>query len=125
MSSAFVRGAWALLAFLPMLGSGCSSSRAPAADVLVFTRTTGFRHSSIPAGIAALRELGAQAGYRVESTEDAAVFAEQGLQGVRVVVFLNTTGTILDDGERAVLERWIRAGGGFVGVHSAADTEYD
>jgi len=126
MWSAFVRGALAPLALVSLLvlASGCAS-RASTADVLVFTRTTGFRHSSIPAGIAAMRELGAQAGYRVGSTEDASVFTEQGLEGVRVIVFLNTTGTILNDGQRSVLERWIRAGGGFVGVHSAADTEYD
>jgi len=97
---------------------------APSAEVLVFTRTTGFRHASIPAGIAAMRELSAQAGHSLDATEDPAAFRDAVLARVKVVVFLNTTGTVLNDEQRAALERRVRAGGGFLGVHSAADTEY-
>jgi type 1 glutamine amidotransferase len=97
---------------------------APSADVLVFTRTTGFRHASIPSGIAAMRELSAQAGHSVDATEDPAVFTATVLARTKAVVFLNTTGTVLNDEQRSALERWVRAGGGFLGVHSAADTEY-
>jgi len=103
---------------------GCAS-QSPASNVLVFTRTTGFRHASIPAGIVAIRELGAQARYTVDATEDPAVFNEARLAGVKAVVFLNTSGTVLNDDQRSALERWIRAGGGFLGVHAAADTEYE
>src|SRR5438105_6299249 len=103
---------------------GCAS-QSPASNVLVFTRTTGFRHASIPAGIVAIRELGAQARYTVDATEDPAVFNETRLAGVKAVVFLNTSGTVLNDDQRSALERWIRAGGGFLGVHAAADTEYE
>ena len=97
----------------------------PAGDVVVFTRTTGFRHSSIPDGIAALRELGARAGHSVQATEDPRVFDDAALARVKAVVFLNTSGTVVDDSQRSALERWVRAGGGFLGVHAAADTEYD
>jgi type 1 glutamine amidotransferase len=98
---------------------------APAGDVLVFTRTTGFRHDSIPAGIAALKELGTQGGYVIETSEDPCALSEAALAHLRVVVFLNTSGTILQDEQRSAVEKWVRAGGGFVGVHAAADTEYD
>lgn len=94
-------------------------------DVLVFSKTAGWRHDSIPAGQAAIRALGARHGFRVRVTEDASVFTPRTLRGIEVVVFLNTTGTILDAGQRRAIERYVTAGGGFAGVHSAADTEYD
>ena len=97
----------------------------PALSVLVFSKTAGFRHDSIPAGIAAIQALGGQNNYRVESTEDASMFADENLAHYRVVVFLNTTGDVLDPGEQAAFERFIRRGGGFVGIHAASDTEYD
>jgi cytochrome c len=94
-------------------------------SVLVFSKTSGFRHDSIPAGIAAIRLLGQQLGFSVDATEDADAFTDEGLQKYKVVVFLSTTGDVLDQPEQSAFERYIRAGGAFVGVHSAADTEYD
>jgi cytochrome c len=122
---AFFVGACGLLA-----GEGGAAAPeatpAPASfSVLVFTKTAGFRHGSIDAGVAAIRELGAAHGFSVAHTEDAAVFSDEGLRGHRAVVFLLTSGDVLDDGQQAALERYIRAGGGFAGVHSASDTEYD
>jgi len=93
--------------------------------VLLFSKTAGFRHDSIPAAVEALRDEGGRAGFDVRATEDAAVFTDAGLTAVDVVVFLSTTGDVLDDDQQAAFERFIRAGGGFVGVHAAADTEYD
>jgi cytochrome c len=92
--------------------------------VLVFSKTTAFRHDSIPQGIAAIEELGAEHGFAVESTEDAARFSEANLARYKAVVFLNTTGEILDADQKAAFERYIHSGGGFVGIHSASDTEY-
>jgi len=96
----------------------------PRFAVLVFTKTTGFRHDSIPHGIGAIKTLGADHGFTVDSTEDAARFTDAALARYRVVVFLSTTGEILDDGQKAAFERYIRSGGGFAGIHSASDTEY-
>ena len=93
--------------------------------VLVFTKTAGFRHESIPAGIAALQALGVQHHFRVEVSEDAAVFTPETLARYRVVIFLSTTGDILDLNQQAAFEQFIRQGGGFAGIHSATDTEYD
>lgn len=91
--------------------------------VLVFTRTTGYRHDSIPAGIAALCELGAAGGFAVTVTEEPAAFTPGRLAGYRAVVFLSTSGDVLDAAGRAALAAYVRSGGGYVGVHSAADTE--
>jgi type 1 glutamine amidotransferase len=96
----------------------------PAYRLLLFSRTTAFRHDSIPAGIQAVRELGAANRFAVDATEDPAAFAAANLARYQVVMFLNTTGDVLDDGQQAAFESYIRAGGGFVGVHAAADTEY-
>src|SRR5207249_3945659 len=97
----------------------------PQFRVLVFTKTTGFRHVSIPAGIQAIQALGQSNAFAVDATEDAAEFNDPNLARIRVVVFLNTTGEVLDSDQQAAFERFIRNGGGFVGIHSATDTEYD
>lgn len=104
----------------------CSAEPAqptPAPGVLVFSRTAGYRHDSIPAGVAAFRALGAAHGFTVTATEDPAVFTPAGLARFRAVVFLSTTGDVLDPDQQAALEGYVRGGGGWVGVHSAADTE--
>ena len=93
--------------------------------VLVFSRTTGFRHDAIPDAIAALGLLGAAHGFAVDATEDPAVFDDGQLAAYRAVVFLLTTGDVLDAQQQAAFERYIRAGNGYVGIHSASDTEYD
>jgi type 1 glutamine amidotransferase len=93
--------------------------------VLVFSKTTGFRHASIPDGIALIKQLGGDHHFDVDASEDAAVFTDANLGNYQVVIFLSTTGKILDDSQKSALERYIKKGGGFVGVHSATDTEYD
>ncbi|MEN3310014.1 MAG: uncharacterized protein V7603_6216 [Micromonosporaceae bacterium] len=92
--------------------------------VLVFSRTAGFRHDSIPAGVQAIRRLGGQSGFGVDATEDAAAFTGANLDRYRAVVFLNTTGDVLDGAGQAAFQGYVRHGGGFVGVHAASDTEY-
>jgi type 1 glutamine amidotransferase len=96
----------------------------PAYKVLVFSKTAGFRHSSIPTGIQAIRDLGAAHNFAVDATEDAAAFTSGNLGQYRAVVFLLTTGDALDNTQQAAFESYVRAGGGYVGVHSASDTEY-
>ena len=100
-------------------------AESPRLEVLVFTKTAAYRHDSIPAAVRALRELGAANGLGVEATEDAAAFTDASLRRFDVVAFVLTTGDVLDASQQAAFERWLRAGGGFVGVHSASDTEYD
>ena len=95
------------------------------ARVLVFTKTAGWRHASIPDGIAAIRELGGAGGFVVDTTESADVFTDAGLAPYAAVVFLNTTEDVLDADSEAAFERYVRGGGGYVGVHAASDTEYE
>jgi uncharacterized protein len=94
-------------------------------SVLVFTRTAGFRHSSIPAGVRAMTELGERHGFAVEATEDPGAFSAARLAGHKAVVFLSTTGQVLDDQGRRALREYLVGGGGWMGVHSASSTEDD
>lgn len=93
--------------------------------VLVFSKTEGWRHDSIPLAVETLRHLAGEAGMGADATEDAAAFDGANLARYRVVVFANTTGDVLDDAQQRALEAFVRRGGGFLGVHSAADTEHD
>ncbi len=92
--------------------------------VLVFSKTAAFRHDSIPTGIETLRKMASEKNFTVEATEDAAQFNDKNLQKFDVVVFLSTTGDVLDDAQQSAMERFIRRGGGYAGIHAAADTEY-
>ena len=93
--------------------------------LLVFSKTGGFRHASIKDGKIALQKLATEHNYAIDFTEDANVFTDANLARYDAVVFLLTTGTLLDDNQKAAFERYIRFGGGYAGIHSASDTEYD
>jgi cytochrome c len=101
-------------------------ARDPAARfrILVFSKTAGFRHSSIDEGIAALKLLGTQNAIQVDAIEESTLFTDEVLNRYDVVVFLSTTGDVLNDAQQAAFERYLRSGHGYVGIHSATDTEY-
>ena len=89
--------------------------------VLVFSKTAGFRHSSIADGIRAIEELGVEHGFDVDATEDGSQFTDAGLASYDAVIFLSTTGQVLDASQEDAFERFIQAGNGFVGIHAASD----
>ncbi|MET9358252.1 ThuA domain-containing protein [Streptomyces sp. NPDC006617] len=111
---------------LPTAPAHAAAPEAAAAfEVLVFSKTVGFRHDSIAAGTSALRSLGQQHNFSVTATEDASAFSPAALAPYEAVVFLNTTGDVLDATQQNALQSYVDNGGGYVGVHAAADTEYD
>jgi cytochrome c len=93
--------------------------------VLVFSKTMGYRHDSIIAGLQTIQQLGAENNFIAEATEDAAWFQDYKLAEYKAVIFLNTTGDVLDETQQLAMERYIKRGGGYVGIHAASDTEYD
>ena len=93
--------------------------------ILVFSKTTGYRHESIEDGKAALQKLGKENGFEVDTTEDASLFTEDNLKKYNAVVFLSTTQDVLNTVQQGDFKRYIEAGGGYVGIHAAADTEYE
>ena len=108
-----------------MVICSCGNKRGGKPKILVFSKTMGFKHASIPAGMAAIQMLGNENGFEVDTTKNGEVFNEESLKQYSAVVFLSTTGNVLDAKQEAAFERYIQAGGGYVGVHAAADTEYD
>lgn len=124
MSTISIRTVLTLLLALCVSASLALPAREPL-RVLVFTRTTGFRHDSIPVAVDTVRALGKELDWQVEHGEDAAAFTARNLARYRLVVFVSTTGEVLDDAQQTALRGFIERGGGFVGIHAAADTEYD
>lgn len=103
---------------------GCQSDSG-GRKILVFTKTKGYHHESIPAGVAAIEKLGKENNFSVDTTSDAAVFNDDDLKQYRAVVFISTTGNILNSDQQVAFQRYIEAGGGFMGIHAAADAEYN
>jgi len=92
---------------------------------LLVTTTKGWHHESLHAGVLAIQQLGVKNFYDVVLFEDPKGFTDKYLEQFKVVIFLNTTGDIFDTAQQKVMERFIQSGKGFVGIHSASDTEYD
>jgi type 1 glutamine amidotransferase len=115
------------LLLLSVLGLFASAiAHAEQFNALLFSKTAGWHHESILEGVKAIRNLGALHDFTVFWTEDASrVFNDKELKKYQVVIFLSTTGDALNAEQQAAFERYIKAGGGFVGIHAAADTEYD
>lgn len=106
----------------------CNSTRVSSRSnirLLVFSKTSAFRHQSIEAGKLAMLKMGYESDWKVDTSEDASVFIAENLSRYRVVVFLNTSGDILNDEQQVAFQEYIKRGGGFIGIHAASDTEKD
>ncbi|MEI2272695.1 ThuA domain-containing protein [Sphingobacterium sp. ML3W] len=93
--------------------------------VLIFSKTQGFRHSSIEKGAQVLKQLLDKEKIASDHSEDAALFTDQDLKKYDAIIFLSTTGNILDETQQEAFVRYIQSGKGFVGIHAATDTEFD
>jgi cytochrome c len=119
-----------ILAFALAAANQGSDAQKPRFRALVFSRVTNYYHESIPSGIAAIRKLGTEHRFEVVASDDPAQFNDQQLATFDVVVFNNTNstpkaGALLNADQRASFQKYIRNGGGFVGIHSASGTERD
>jgi cytochrome c len=99
----------------------------PEFSVLVFSKTTGFRHSdAIAAGQSGIMQMGADNDFDVSLTEDSTQFTDENLRNFDVIVFLQTDGEgILNAAQRTAVERWMSRGGGIVGIHADANADRD
>ena len=88
-------------------------------SLLVFSKTLLYRHASITNGIAAIRKLGVEHNFKVTATEDSAQFTPNNLAKYKVIVFLSTSGDVLNEEQQSAFQNWLRGGGGFVGIHAA------
>jgi len=112
----------ALFSYLPV---PATHKDRPTPKVLIFSKTNGYRHGCIPAGIAAIKKLGEENGFEVDATEDSTWFNKATLKKYKALIFLNPTGKVFGPDEEKALQEYIHHGGGFVGIHSATDCEYN
>jgi cytochrome c len=125
------RRCFAVVAVATLVGLGIppavTAQTEPRFDALVFSKTTGFRHTeAIDAGKAAIGELAAEHNFRVDITEDSTLFTERNLAQYEVVVMLHPDGqNVLADAQEIAFERYIQRGGGVVGIHAASNMNRD
>src|SRR5262245_26438671 len=122
-----VQGFLAIIA----IGVACSSasptqpSTAQPIRVLMLTATAGYRHDSIPIARSTMAEIASRQGYIVNATESLADINASSLSSTNVLMFALTTGELaFDASQKDAIVRFVEGGGGFIGVHSAADTLY-
>ena len=101
----------------------CSSNNSY--SVLVITETKGWVHDSIESGLKLIENIGNKNNFNVYHSDNSSVITYKNLKEIKTIIFLNTTEEILTDVEQKVMESFIKSGKGFVGVHAAADTEYN
>lgn len=121
---------FSLICVLPILlsievSNACHMQAKDTVKVLVFSKTVGYRHDSIPAAKSAFEKAQSVYSMKMDFTEDSNSFTKTNLVNYDVIVFLLTTGDVLNQEQEEAMQLFIRRGGGFVGVHSATDTEYD
>lgn len=94
-------------------------------NILVFTKTAGFRHKSIPKGIAFMDDVADKNHWNISFTENSEDFTDENLNQYDVLVFLNTSGDLFDDNQKQALKQYVAHGNGFVGIHAASNTEME
>ncbi|WP_353719790.1 ThuA domain-containing protein [Dyadobacter sp. 676] len=114
---------WQKPVFETAVPANCKAT-APNA-ILVFSKTNGYRHASIEAGVKAIREEGKKRGWEVTATENGGYFNEACLPSYKAVVFLSPTGDFLTEAQQQAFEKYVENGGGYAGIHSASDCEYE
>jgi type 1 glutamine amidotransferase len=102
----------------------CISFTKKTSKVLIFAKTKSFHHNSIAKGIPAIIQLGKENNFIVDTTTDATLFTIDNLKQYKAVIFLSTTGDVLNDEQQAAFQQYIENGGGYVGIHAATDCEH-
>ena len=92
--------------------------------VLIFSKTAGYHHASIAPGIEAIKKIGVENGFEVDTTTDSTYFTDKNLKQYTALIFLSTTGNLFDTFGKQALVKYIHHGGSFIGVHAATDCEY-
>lgn len=116
-----IRLAWLFL--FPFLITSCQSTTST--ELLVFSKTAAFRHESIPEGIRMLQDIGNEKQWAMTFTENATIFESDSLSNFELIIWLNTTGDVLNEKQEIAFKNYIESGGAFMGIHAAADTEHD
>ncbi|THU39162.1 ThuA domain-containing protein [Niastella caeni] len=113
-----------IIVLTALITLSCTVDNGKKDSILVFSKTAGYHHKSIDVGIKTIQQLGLKYNFTVDTTTDSTKFVAGNLKKYAAVIFLNTTGDVLNDEQQNAFQQYIKAGGGFAGVHAASDTEY-
>lgn len=116
---------WSIFFFVFFSSSISLKAQNKQFKALLITETVGWHHESLPDGVAAIKELANRNFFDLVWQQEAAKITDKNLEGFQVLIFLNTTGNAFDSAEQKAIERFIQSGKGYVGIHSASDTEYE
>jgi len=113
-----------LLPLLPLLVPSTlaqqSSPSSSPPELLVYSRTAGYRHDSIPVATSALQQIADRTSLYVPTfSEDPSIFTTEGLQGFKAIVFLSNSDQVLTSNGEKAFEEWLTKGGSLVGLHAA------
>lgn len=103
------------IVIFPMMVQSQKSDR-----ILVFTKTRGYAHASIPAGVEAMKEIAAKLNVEMDTTSNVQLFTSENLKLYSALVFISTNGSVLNEEQRTAFKEYINSGGGFMGVHGAS-----
>jgi uncharacterized protein len=113
------------------VGAAMPAAAKDKGKVLIYSGSTGFRHDSIPAGVAAMKEIATKLGYTFDASEDPEVFTAEKLEAYKVIVFVSTTtdpkkpeSEWFVGARRDALVGFLKDGKGVVGIHAAGDSHY-
>ena len=115
------RVCFSLAVLLVVCPVGCAtrSSTRATFNALVFSKTLLYRHASITNGIVAIKKLGEENNFHVDATEDASWFTPEILARYQVVIFLSTSGDVLNDDQQTAFRNFIESGRGLAAIHAA------
>lgn len=105
-----------VLLYLPGLMAPAQQGK----KVLIYTKTGGYAHASIPDGIRAVQKIGLEIGFQTDTTSLSEDFNEKNLRNYAAIIFISTSPRLLDSIQKEAFTNYIRAGGGFVGIHGAS-----
>jgi len=112
-----------LFIFIAAITIGFNSLKAENIQLLVFSKTNGFRHESIPSGIKAFQKIALEQDWSIQYSEDSTQFTTENLKSFDVIVFLSTTGDIFNEEQKAALKDFVESGKSLLTIHSGTNTE--
>lgn len=94
-------------------------------NILMLRHSAGFEHSYLPDAEVALKQLGQDNGWQVNTTHRCELITAENLEKLDMLIFATTGNLAFDDAQKQALLDFVRGGKAFFGIHNATDTCYD
>lgn len=94
-------------------------------NILVYSKTNGYRHASIPTAIKTIQKMAGKNNWDVTATEDSTFFTPNNLEAFDLIVFVSPTGDILNRDQEKAVEQFVEGGKSLLTIHAGTDAEFD